>query len=326
MKILRLCAVALVLSVTTMFPQTPPMSTPPSSPKIIHAFSHFRLRVSPTPEYDQAVENLMIAEADRIASDLDLAEALPITRTNVVSIYLDTPAAFIHGLELGSLETSNYDYSFSAGTTVSGVVYKQETAMWNQLKAKYTWPISRLDTNTALAVADQIMATAGANVAALNQDCAVDIRASMIEGPHGSHFMPFYWVQWNVTGTNVLFDDLPDQTGATTKREMWPLQSPSGKMMAALLQFLEPTRQIGNLQIFDPKYIGKKPLATLNLLKLLTPGNSRKTVLYEMKLATNAATRRKLYIKLGAPKSLLKELNIETKNDAGRTSVAPVRK
>jgi hypothetical protein len=93
-------------------------------------------------------------------------------------------------------------------------------------------------------------------------------------------------------------------------------------MTAASLQFLEPTRKIWSLHIFDRKYIKEVPLETLDLVKLLSQGNSEEAVLYEMKVATNVEARRELYIKSGAPASVLREIRLEPTNNARQTNAS----
>lgn len=126
-----------------------------------------------------------------------------------------------------------------------------------------------------------------------------------------------------VSQANSLFDDLPDQSIAAARRKLWPSQSPSGKMIAAWLQFLEPTRQIWSFQVSDPKYIKKTPLDSLDVVKLLSEGSSEEAVLYELKVATNTEARRELYIKMGAPMSVLKEVGLEPEKSSGPTNSSP---
>src|SRR3954466_12269023 len=56
-----------------------------------------RWRLAPTEAFQQEGVRLMIEEADRIARDLNLKEELPITKSNLVSGFVNPPAAFIHG-------------------------------------------------------------------------------------------------------------------------------------------------------------------------------------------------------------------------------------
>ena len=62
----------------------------------------------------------MLEEINRTARDLNLSESLPLELTNA-AIFIDTPAYFIHTKTLGTVDTKNYVFNFSAGKTVSGV-------------------------------------------------------------------------------------------------------------------------------------------------------------------------------------------------------------
>ena len=204
----------------------------------------WRPGLAPTKAYQREVRRLMIQEVNRVARDLKLEENLPLTESNVLGAFVNPPAGFINRSILGTLSTSNYEYYLTAGRTVSGMDERNLDGTWERIKAKYTWPINRLDTNAALQVATQIMATAGMDAGALNRDCKIDIRASMTEGPHGKHFVPDYWVSWQKQGKNTAF-----------------------------LEFLEPTKSIRQLHVMDSKYILSKPVEIPNLEELLKQTN-----------------------------------------------------
>ena len=100
---------------------------------------------------------------------------------------------------------------------------------------------------------------------ALNRDCTVDISAVMPEGAHGRHFVPDYWVRWRVLGEII-----------------------------AYLEFVEPTKSVRQLHVYDEKYNLRGPLVVTNLQQLMIEGH--------------------------APDSLLKRLHLENTNTPAMTN------
>lgn len=277
-----------------------------------------------TPAYDQAAAHLMLDEADRLAQILKLQNKAPLHETTVW-VFLENPVAFIRGSHLGRLETENYVYIFQHGTTVTGFDYKGMNAAWEGFKSEYTWPINRLDTNKALGIANEIMTAAGMDADALNRDCQVDIRAAMTEAPHGSHFLPFYYVDWYVPATNYAFSPLPG--GWMAEDAEWRLLPvESGKMLVAHLTFLEPARLVGSLHVYISKYLKRRSSEKLDLVKLLTSENPEDIVILEMRAATNMAALRELHIRNGAPASLLQRYGWDTNMPAQTNAPSPLQK
>lgn len=260
-----------------------------------------------TPAYDQAAAHVMLDEANRLGQILKLQEKTPLLETDVAA-FLHSPVGFLRSSHLGRLESRNYIYVFLHGTMVTGLAYKELNTSWEAFKKDYTWPVNRLDTNKALGIAAEIMAAAGIDAEQLNRDCDVDIRAPMTEG---SHFLPFYYVDWTVRATNEASYRRPE-SGVPGDFQRPLLPSYNGKMDVAHLTFLEPTRLIGSLHIYDPKYLKSRSSEELDLEKLLTPENPEDLVILEMKAATNTAALRELYIRNGASESLLRKYGWET--------------
>ena len=69
-------------------------------------------------------------------------------------------------------------------------------ARFYEAKARYSWPMDRVDTNNALQIATQLMTVAGVDVARLNRECVVQIDLPDPEGFIRKHFFPDYWVAW----------------------------------------------------------------------------------------------------------------------------------
>jgi hypothetical protein len=197
--------------------------------------------------------------------------------------------------EIGSLDTTNYAFGFDIRKGVTSVNRLPFLREWNEVKAKYTWPISRLETNTAFLEASQILRKANVDVNAINRDAeSVSITASV--GPDKKDFVPVYWITWKRTSTNGLF-------------------SPSSSGQIASFVFLEPTKTIYQLHVFDPKYILRKPLEPPDFMALLTTdptNNPPEYVLREINAGTNAEMRDKISTEYGASETDLKRWELKT--------------
>jgi hypothetical protein len=205
---------------------------------------HFKPGLEPTDAYRREILRRMIEQANQVARDMNLAEQLPITESNLTEAFVNPPIYFIDRGTAGNIGTSNYLYFVRRGRKMSEISHTHLDSLFVQDEKNYSWPISRLDTNAAFQVATQIMASAGADIVALNRDCKVEIRASMTEGPHGKHFVPYYWVVWRKSGSN-----------------------------AAFLEFLEPSRSLRDLTLDDETYNLREAMVVTNLDSLLNRTN-----------------------------------------------------
>ena len=205
---------------------------------------HWRPGFAPTKAYQREIFRLMIDEVNRMARDLDLPEALPITKSNLLGAFVSPPAGFVNGGMLGTASTGIYEYYLTAGRTVSGFDQRNPIETWEAIKKQYTWPISRLDTNAAFQMATKIMVKAGMDASALNRDCKIMVTGTMTEGEHGKHFVPNYWVDWQKPGVNI-----------------------------AHLEFVAPTMTIRSFHVYDAKYILRKPAEIPNSDELLKQTN-----------------------------------------------------
>lgn len=202
-----------------------------------------------TPAYRQEALRLVIAEANRVASELHLPESLPIRQTNLSAWYI-TPPRMAQGLRaFGNITTSNYTYYVSVGNKLSFLVGTHLETEYSQLRARYLWPMSRMDTNAAYQLATQFLAAASMDVKALNRDCQVRVDAFTPEGKNGRHFVPVYWVYWMARG--------PEHRGSI-----------------ASVELLEPTRSLRQLRVEKAEYILRKPLEVQNLDSLLSQTNA----------------------------------------------------
>ena len=204
-----------------------------------------------TKVYQEKALQVFIEEVNTVAKDLGLSEDTFITSNKLVEIYISPPASDM----LGTISTSNFSYYIRGERKFAGLDRRNVNAVWAQDRNDYSWPIGRLDTNAAFRDGTQLMAAAGMNVAALNRDCIVDLRATMPGGPKAGYFVPDYWISWGRAGKNV-----------------------------ALLAFLQPGKKIRTLQVYDPAYIARKSVNVPNLGELLRQGNAPKVLLERMGL------------------------------------------
>lgn len=267
----------------------------------------FRPGCFPTAEYNREMVRIMMEEADRFARQMRpyITEDLPITKSNVVGAYVSPPSYYIHANHVGALDTRKNIYTIAAGKGVTSVdksdAYDHDK--WEELRAKFTWPISRLDTNTAFHEAIKIMRVADVDVDAINRDsCSLNISASM--NPDHKYFMPVYWISWQKAATNVILGDL------------------EGRQVAFMV-FFEPAKTIFQLNISSPKYILRKALETPDLFALLTTdptNNPPWAVRREIESGTNAALFQQIISEGHPSEETLKEMRLT------QTNAPPVEK
>ena len=218
----------------------------PSSAKL-NSQQEYQALLFTTPAYNSEAMRLLLDGANQMAHDLNLPEALPITRINLVAAYISPPRMAQGSKVIGNITTSNYVYAPFSGSRFSLVrTHLQDEYL--HLKKNFFWPISQLDTNAAYHTAVQIMKSASADVEALDRNCTVSMRAFMPEGEHGKHFVPIYWVSWNVDAASI-----------------------------ASIEFFAPTKTIRQLYVKTPEYILRPPLEITNLDFLLSQTNAPAT-------------------------------------------------
>jgi hypothetical protein len=136
---------------------------------------------------------------------------------------------------VGNISTSNYTYYVSIDNKFSFLERNDLPLQYERLKQKYLWPMSRLDTNAAITIATQLLASVSMDVDALNREGRVKVDAFVPEGKGGAHFVPVYWVYW-----------MPKATGR------------NGSI--ASVQLFTPTRLVLQLRVERSKYILRRPL------------------------------------------------------------------
>lgn len=208
-----------------------------------------------TDAYKRQAMEALICEVNRVASNLDLLDQLPIDSNKVVAVHIPPPALGM----LGTLTTRNYTYYVTLGRKFTGMDRRELVASFYQLKSKYLLPTGLMNTNAAFAEASRFMSKAGMDVAALNRDCQVEITAS---GPYGGKFLPDYWIKWK-----------------------------KGKKRIGFVEFFAPTRELRQLHVWNQSYIMNKPVNVPNLGKLLSDGNAPHFLLETMGLIDTNGTR-----------------------------------
>ena len=193
-----------------------------------------------TRAYQEEALRLLLREANDVSKQLNLSEQRPITKSNLIEVFISPPAL----VALGSITTSNYVYYASIGRSLSGFDHRNRAETFNRAKEEFNWPIDRMNTNKAFQIATQIMESAGMDVLSLNRDCSIEIVVSRPERAGGTHFVPNYWVTWRKPG----------------------------KVMANI-EFIEPTRSVRQLRVWDNKYILRAPVVFTNLAELLDQTN-----------------------------------------------------
>ena len=200
-----------------------------------------------SPRYRQAALNQILAEANNVASALQLENHMPITETNLLGSYI-TPPRMGQGMgAVGNITTSNYTYYVSVGRKLSFIEKHFDDVMnkdFAQLKSEYLWPVAKLDTNAAYQLATQFLAAASMDVRALNRDCRLSIDAFTPEGKSGAHFVPLYWLSWK--------------------------QKATGTTPVATVEVFLPTKSLRQMRVNDAKYILRSPIAFTNLAELLS--------------------------------------------------------
>jgi hypothetical protein len=202
-----------------------------------------------TQAYRDEVLRLMLKEANEVAGKLRLNDSMPIISSNLVEKHITPPRMAKIGV--GSITTSNYVYYFSVGDKFSSIVRTDSNKNRNEIKAKYLWPIDRMDTNAAYQTATQWLKSVSIDVEALNRDCDTVVRAWTPEGVNGKHFVPQYSIYWVIKGTKD-----------------------SGSV--AEVEFLEPTKSLIQLYVENSQYILRQPLQVTNLASLLNTNNAVK--------------------------------------------------
>jgi len=213
-----------------------------------------------TPAYRDEATRLILLEANKVASELKLADDLPITKENARQIYISPFGMCWVDKTVGNVETANYIYYVSQGDKFSYLEGTHQNEDCQKYMRQYLWPVSDINTNAALIQATQWLKAASMDVNGLNRNFQVIVKADSdyIHCPPGK-FVPVYDVAWckkwkPVPG--IIYSQTPE----------WD--------SVASVRFFAPTKTLMQLRVEDPKYILRPPLVFTNLTKLLLGTNS----------------------------------------------------
>jgi hypothetical protein len=209
----------------------------------------FKALVYTTPAYRKEALRLVIAEANRVAQELNLPEKLPIEETNLVAAYIPPPKMAQRLGGVGNVTTSNYVYYVSVAGKFSFLDHTHMEQERLKMRHQSLLPISRMDTNSAYQMATQWLNAVEMNVPALVSNCDVHVEVVLPEGENSNHFVPLYTIYW-------------------TSRQ------PAAHGAVATVEYYQPTKTLLKLRVSKPEYILRPPLQITNLDFLLSQTNS----------------------------------------------------
>jgi hypothetical protein len=207
-----------------------------------------------TRAYQDEALRLVIQEANKVARDLQLPEALPITESNLTHVYI-APFGFGYQLQApGNITTSNYWYIAKRGNKFSDLTVADIDNRCRDYIAHYRWPITKLDTNAAYQLAMQWLSKAHMDVQGLNRDYKVQITLD-----------PY----WN----GVKMGQLPKKTFTPIYIVSWLSRGPEASSDGAVasVELFLPKQTLLSLSVDNPKYILRSPIVFTNLAALF-PG------------------------------------------------------
>lgn len=212
-------------------------------------------RGATTESYRQAALKILLTEATQIAVQLDLPERLPIDRSSLLELHINTPFWADATGAFGSVSTSNYTYYASLGGRLAwidpqfGPAGVRRPGYMESLRKRYLVPKGQMDTNAAYSMATQWLARAGMDVKAIERDAE---RIKITAWEIGSRFVPVYLVNW--------------QRLATYRGDDGPAKLDS----IAFVEFLAPERRILQMRVNVTRYVKREPLSVPNRDSLLS--------------------------------------------------------
>jgi hypothetical protein len=102
-----------------------------------------------TKLFHDAALDLVLQEANQVARELQLPEELPITRSNIVTGYIDEFGWYYLQKQVGNVTTKNYTYCVSVDDKFSYLEGTHRDEQGWKYSAEYSWPVSQIDTNLA---------------------------------------------------------------------------------------------------------------------------------------------------------------------------------
>ncbi len=226
------------------------LKLPPAMPRMVDGDGNVVWidRQLSSQEYRYAAITAVLQEANRLAKDLELAEDLPITRTNLVQAAI-SPFGFNYAMQcIGTISTRNYHYGVSRGCKFSDltVANYDQTCLWLR---QHVLPVRFISTNEACELTTQWMARACMDVKALNRECKCHVALS----PH-----------WNRVGK---LGETPREVFTPIYFVWWtsPVNDAGGFGSVAYAEVYTPTKMLLQLAVHDPKFILSEPVVIPDL-------------------------------------------------------------
>ena len=198
-----------------------------------------------TAAYRDDALKRVLTEANRVANELQLPDELPITKSNIVTAFIN-PFGYAYAKKaIGNVTTKNYCYYVSQGNKFSYLESPHQDELCRRFQASHTLPANQINTNEALGLATQWLAAIPVDMAALNRDCSVsvDLDHAYVQPPAGK-FVPVYYVSWS--------------------------EKSGGIQGVASVRVFTPAKVLLQLRVEDPKYILRPPIVFTNLAELLS--------------------------------------------------------
>ena len=189
--------------------------------------------------YRKEALRLLLREASQVASNLNLAEKIPIVEADLAMAFVPPPGIASQLRSLGVVETRDYSYSVPKDNKLCYVSRKRQDELLRRLREEYSWPIRLVDTNAAYQLAAHWLEAFPVDLAALNRDYKVEIALAGLRG-HGAkrRFTPVYWISW-------------------------PARPKGSGCVAEVCLFL-PSKTLIDLSVQYPEYVLRSPVAVTN--------------------------------------------------------------
>lgn len=178
---------------------------------------HARLFEGIPPAYEETVLRLMIGEANIYIIELDLPETRPLTARALRERFVAPPRVAESFGALGSMQSSNFSYSFGRGKRLSYITrLPKDTSNRPLYERMKPWAIAPelVDTNSAYMIATQYLARAFVDLTSIKN-------ATVLAAPRKVLDMTtaIYTVAWR-RGDNILAEVTVDMRD----RELWSLR------------------------------------------------------------------------------------------------------
>lgn len=241
---------------------------PPGVPRVVNPDGSllFIDSLFTTEAFQEEGLRLAIAEANKVARELRLPEMLPIAKSNLTHSFISPFGYSYVNKRLGNVTTENYSYGVAQNYKFSDLTIANWEKRCFEIRDKYRWPLSKIDTNQAFKLAVMWMKALRMDVESLNRECQVKSVVSPFwneVGPgeplRGTTFVPIYEVSW-----------------------LSPKNVADGSGCVAYVHLAAPEKKLLALTVYDSKYIQRVPVVFTNLAALF-PGQATITTNWPVK-------------------------------------------